>query len=150
MHGLPLVWRGTQDFPRDDRISGPMPALPPRHEARLALLPVVLRARSSKTLSIAEYSDRRYTARCPNRKCDRKKLMPFMRYCPWCHTKVRQKWKIEGSDDTLRQVRLGRAARILVALPVVCGRSCRHEQLERTCHILERRLLAACVAERVA
>ena len=48
-------------------------------------------------VSDREYSDRRYTARCPNRKCERKKLMPFMRYCPWCHTKVRQKWKIEGS-----------------------------------------------------
>ena len=26
--------------------------------------------------------------------------MPFMRYCPWCHTKVRQAWKIAGSTDT--------------------------------------------------
>jgi serine/threonine-protein kinase len=51
-------------------------------------------------VSDREYSDRRYTARCPNRKCERKKLMPFMRYCPWCHTKVRQKWKIEGSTDS--------------------------------------------------
>jgi eukaryotic-like serine/threonine-protein kinase len=51
-------------------------------------------------VSHREYSDRRYTARCPNRKCERKKLMPFMRYCPWCHTKVRQKWRIEGSDDS--------------------------------------------------
>jgi hypothetical protein len=25
--------------------------------------------------------------------------MPFMRYCPWCHTKVRQEWKIAGSND---------------------------------------------------
>jgi eukaryotic-like serine/threonine-protein kinase len=50
-------------------------------------------------VSDREYSDRRYTARCPNRKCERKKLMPFMRYCPWCHTKTKQKWKIEGSTD---------------------------------------------------
>jgi eukaryotic-like serine/threonine-protein kinase len=50
-------------------------------------------------LSDREYSDRRYTARCPNRKCERKKMMPFMRYCAWCHTKAKQKWKIEGSTD---------------------------------------------------
>jgi hypothetical protein len=23
--------------------------------------------------------------------------MPFMRYCPWCHRKVKRKWKIAGS-----------------------------------------------------
>jgi hypothetical protein len=50
-----------------------------------------------------QYSDRRYVARCPNRKCDRKDLMPFMRYCPWCRTKVRQKWKIPGSIHTCRK-----------------------------------------------
>jgi serine/threonine-protein kinase len=46
------------------------------------------------------YTDRRYTARCRNARCHRKDLMPFMRYCPWCHTKVRQAWKIAGSPDT--------------------------------------------------
>jgi serine/threonine-protein kinase len=50
-------------------------------------------------LSDREFADRRYTARCRNKKCSRKDLMPFMRYCPWCRTKVRQKWKIEGGDD---------------------------------------------------
>jgi len=47
-----------------------------------------------------QYTDRRYEARCRNPKCDRKDLMAFMRYCPWCHTKVRQAWKITGSKDT--------------------------------------------------
>ncbi len=47
-----------------------------------------------------QYADRRYSARCRNPKCDRKDLMPFMRYCPWCHTKTRQVWKIPGSHDT--------------------------------------------------
>lgn len=42
------------------------------------------------------YPDKRYKAKCTNRKC-REPLMPFMRYCPWCHTKVRKPWKIEGS-----------------------------------------------------
>jgi serine/threonine-protein kinase len=46
------------------------------------------------------YSDRRYVARCRNPKCPRGTLMPFMRYCPWCHTKVRQAWKVPGSTDT--------------------------------------------------
>lgn len=40
------------------------------------------------------YTDRRYAARCTACRGD---LMPFMRYCPWCRTKVRRAWKIEGS-----------------------------------------------------
>jgi serine/threonine-protein kinase len=47
-----------------------------------------------------QYSDKRYIASCRNPKCPRGDLLSFMRYCPWCHTKVRHKWKIEGSDDT--------------------------------------------------
>lgn len=46
-----------------------------------------------------KYSDVRYTARCRNAGCSRKLLMPFMRYCPWCRSKVKRKWKIEGSSD---------------------------------------------------
>lgn len=46
-----------------------------------------------------ELSDRRYTAQCANPACDRKSLMPFSRYCPWCRRKVKRKWKIEGSRD---------------------------------------------------
>lgn len=42
------------------------------------------------------YPDKRYTARCSNSKC-REPLMPFMRYCPWCRSKVRKPWKIENS-----------------------------------------------------
>jgi hypothetical protein len=42
------------------------------------------------------YSDRRYAATCSNPSC-KGPLMPFMKYCPWCRTKVRRKWKIEGS-----------------------------------------------------
>lgn len=44
------------------------------------------------------YSDRRYSAHCANRKC-RGELMPFMRYCPWCHAKVRSPWKLAGSRE---------------------------------------------------
>jgi len=43
------------------------------------------------------YSDRRYTARCANKRCGGP-LMPFMRYCPWCRAKVKRKWALPGSD----------------------------------------------------
>jgi serine/threonine protein kinase len=43
------------------------------------------------------YTDTRYEGRCANSSCSRKQLMPFMRYCPWCRTKVRRAWKIAGS-----------------------------------------------------
>ena len=45
------------------------------------------------------YTDRRYSARCPNEKC-RGVLMPFLRYCPWCHTKVKKPWKLPASAST--------------------------------------------------
>lgn len=50
-----------------------------------------------------QYPDKRYTARCGNKRCSRKKLMPFMRYCPWCHVSVKRKWKIDGSTHACRQ-----------------------------------------------
>ncbi len=53
--------------------------------------------------------------------CDRDELMPFMRYCPWCHTKVRQTVENRRQHRHLLQMRLGRRARFLDALPVVCS-----------------------------
>lgn len=50
--------------------------------------------------SSRNFTDRRYTGRCQNPKCTRKALMPFMRYCPWCHRKQRKKWKVPGSKHT--------------------------------------------------
>lgn len=41
--------------------------------------------------------DLRYEARCENPSCKRKELMPFMRYCPWCRSKVARRWKIKSS-----------------------------------------------------
>lgn len=58
-------------------------------------------------VSERQYSDRRYEGRCRNSRCDRKDLMPFMRYCPWCHTKVQQKWKIHGSKDSCQKCGCG-------------------------------------------
>ena len=43
------------------------------------------------------YTDKRYEGRCSNSSCGRKQLMPFTRYCPWCRTKVRRRWKIVGN-----------------------------------------------------
>ncbi|MCI0491764.1 MAG: serine/threonine protein kinase [Planctomycetes bacterium] len=51
-------------------------------------------------VAVRRYTDLRYVARCRNPKCRREDLMPFMRYCPWCRTKVRLPWKIPGSTDT--------------------------------------------------
>jgi serine/threonine-protein kinase len=48
------------------------------------------------------YSDRRYEGRCQSATCTRKELMPYMRYCPWCRTKVRRPWKIAESKDRCR------------------------------------------------
>ena len=50
-------------------------------------------------LSTRRWSDKRYTARCANESCPRRELMPFMRYCPWCRTKVRRPWPIPGKKD---------------------------------------------------
>jgi serine/threonine protein kinase len=44
------------------------------------------------------YSDRRYSARCAYRKC-RGPLAPFMRYCPWCRSKVKKPWVLPGSNE---------------------------------------------------
>jgi serine/threonine-protein kinase len=50
-------------------------------------------------LSSRAYTDVRYDGRCRNPKCVRKDLIPFMRYCPWCRTKVRKAWKIPGTNE---------------------------------------------------
>jgi serine/threonine-protein kinase len=52
------------------------------------------------------YPDKRYTNRCSNKRC-RGKLMPFMRYCPWCRMKVRRPWKLEGSRHRCKACKWG-------------------------------------------
>ncbi len=52
------------------------------------------------------YPDKRYTAKCSNTRC-RSPLMPFMRYCPWCRTKVRRPWKLTGSRHSCRACKWG-------------------------------------------
>ena len=51
--------------------------------------------------SARSYPDKRYVARCSNKRC-RGKLMPFMRYCPWCRIKVRRAWKLPGSRHSCK------------------------------------------------
>ncbi len=46
-----------------------------------------------------QYPDVRYTAKCSGSRCQRRDLMPFMRYCPWCRNKVRRKWKLDQAGD---------------------------------------------------
>lgn len=50
-----------------------------------------------------QYSDKRYTAKCSNSKCSRRLLMPFMRYCPWCQTKVRRRWQLHGAKKNCQR-----------------------------------------------
>jgi serine/threonine-protein kinase len=50
-------------------------------------------------LTKRKLADKRYTARCANPSCERKVLMPFMRYCPWCRRKVRNRWRIGESGE---------------------------------------------------
>jgi len=52
------------------------------------------------------YPDKRYKARCRNQRC-RGPLMPFMRYCPWCRTKVRRPWKLAGSRHSCKACQWG-------------------------------------------
>jgi serine/threonine-protein kinase len=52
------------------------------------------------------FPDSRYTAKCANVKC-RGPLMRFMRYCPWCHAKVKRPWKLPGSTTRCPHCRWG-------------------------------------------
>lgn len=56
--------------------------------------------------SSRHYPDKRYSARCANERC-RGPLMPFMRYCPWCHMKVRRPWKLKGSKHSCKACHWG-------------------------------------------
>jgi serine/threonine-protein kinase len=55
------------------------------------------------------YPDKRYTSTCANARC-RGELMPHMRYCPWCRTKVKRPWKLSGSRTKCRSCSWGIAA----------------------------------------
>lgn len=52
------------------------------------------------------FSDKRYSAKCHNERC-RGPLMPFMRYCPWCHAKTQRPWTLPGSTTRCTRCRWG-------------------------------------------
>ena len=52
------------------------------------------------------YPDKRYKGRCSSQRC-RGPLIPFMRYCPWCRTKVRRPWKLTGSRHSCKACKWG-------------------------------------------
>ena len=54
-----------------------------------------------------KYTDTRYSGRCAHPKCTRKVLMPFMRYCPWCRTKVKRDWQLKGNRHRCPSCRWG-------------------------------------------
>ena len=51
-----------------------------------------------RRVSTRRYADRSYTERCANAACERRVLMPWARYCPWCRRRPRQRWKVPGSE----------------------------------------------------
>jgi hypothetical protein len=55
------------------------------------------------------FPDKRYVAKCPNVRC-KEPLMPFMRYCPWCRTRVKRPWKLPASSHKCRSCKWGIAA----------------------------------------
>jgi len=68
------------------------------------------------------FSDRRYSARCANPACERKSLMPFLRYCPWCRRKVARRWPLEGSRERCRRCGWGVAGEFWSFCPWCGGR----------------------------
>lgn len=71
------------------------------------------------------YPDKRYTAKCSNRRC-RGPLIPFMRYCPWCRTKVKKPWKLSGSRHSCKACKWG-IAREFWNFCAWCREPVRHE-----------------------
>lgn len=66
------------------------------------------------------YTDRHYEGRCTSPRCDRKELLPFSRYCPWCRAKVLRRWKLAASRATCRRCGCG-VARGFWAYCAWCG-----------------------------
>lgn len=52
------------------------------------------------------YPDQRYVAQCLNKRC-KQPLMTFMKYCPWCRSKVQRPWKLLTSKHCCRACNWG-------------------------------------------
>lgn len=53
------------------------------------------------------YDDKRYRKACVNSSCPRGVLLPFSRYCPWCHRKAHTSWPVAGSRARCRRCSWG-------------------------------------------
>ena len=53
-------------------------------------------------VSERESRDSHYLRACRASRCSRRLLLPFMRYCPWCHARVQRRWPIVGSRGRCR------------------------------------------------
>jgi eukaryotic-like serine/threonine-protein kinase len=51
-----------------------------------------------RRVSARRYADRSYTERCANTGCERRVLMPWARYCPFCRRRPRQRFKLAGTE----------------------------------------------------
>ncbi len=64
-----------------------------------------------------EFSDRRYSGRCPNPACTRRSIWPYMRYCPWCRVKLKRRWPIPDSLERCPHCRWGALAEYWTVCP---------------------------------
>ena len=103
MHGLPVVRRRAQSASATKRRSPPAARAATAARSSIGTTAPGATAPASRMHPSASTPIAATSPAAAIAKCDRKDLMPFMRYCPWCHTKVRQPWKIAGSNDTCRK-----------------------------------------------
>lgn len=72
-------------------------------------------------LTERSWDDKRYTARCSAPGC-KGRLMPFMRYCPWCRHKVRRAWRVPGTRERCSGCGWGVSSEYWTCCPW-CGRA---------------------------
>ena len=78
-------------------------------------------------LSDRTFSDKRYERRCRAAGCPRRELLPGMHYCPWCRSKVRYKWPLDGTRERCPRCRWGVAAGFWECC-AWCGRTLQQKQ----------------------
>lgn len=76
-----------------------------------------------KKVSPKPSRDKRYTIHCTNPKC-RKPMIPFMRYCPYCHKKAARPWKNTSLSGRCLHCRWG-VANDYWSFCAWCGKSLR-------------------------
>lgn len=89
-----------KDF-RKLRVETSLPARCPRCERGVKLDWVYCawcHGKAIGPLTERTYTDVNYESGCRNERCERRELLPFSRYCPWCRTRVRRtfSWSKRG------------------------------------------------------